>query len=478
MKNKHIFLLTLLIFLAGSITAQTIKAPETKPTPEIKWRHRYDQSLMIKLYLSDVEPVKGEGRQVKTKDSDAASKVWLDFAQTLEVIKKIDNLTLGIPKIVYLVGWQYNGHDSKYPAWHEVNPKLKRQEDRTALQSMKWLMKEAYKYNTTVSVHINMFDAYEDSPLWDTYVENDIIARNTDGSLRPGEWGWPVSYTQEWKTGYAQKRIDDICKMLPLKKAGTVHIDAYHTWAPFDKPGDPISPYLGYTAEQETETQEKIFRYWDKKGIDVTSEGMRFLRISAFEGLQPASWWFDPSIKEYLEWPASYYTGGSSNSATGRLFGNSMHGEPQVKKDPENLSGFLHEFCIRTLPWYYLNRLERLEYTKNGTEQQVTFSEGVVSLINDKEFHIKKNGNYLVRDNDVFVPALWMKQPAIIAYSVNGYRDMEWTLPEEWKNVTSVYAEMITINGLVPFKQNIPVNNGTVKLSLQADEGMVITPII
>ena len=54
---------------------------------------------------------------------------------------------------------------------------------------MKWLMSEAFKYNTTVSVHINMFDAYDDSPLWDIYIKNDIIARNTDGSLKRGEWG-------------------------------------------------------------------------------------------------------------------------------------------------------------------------------------------------------------------------------------------------------------------------------------------------
>ena len=122
------------------------------------------------------------------RDKDK-SKVVLDFVQALEIIRKIDNLTLGIPKIIYLVGWQYNGHDSKYPAWGEVNPELKRPQDKTALESMKWLMSEAFKYNTTVSVHINMFDAYDDSPLWDIYIKNDIIARNTDGSLKRGEWG-------------------------------------------------------------------------------------------------------------------------------------------------------------------------------------------------------------------------------------------------------------------------------------------------
>jgi len=50
----------------------------------------------------------------------------------LEVAKKIDTLTLGLPKIACLVGWQYSGHDSKYPSWDVVNERLKRPEDATA----------------------------------------------------------------------------------------------------------------------------------------------------------------------------------------------------------------------------------------------------------------------------------------------------------------------------------------------------------
>ena len=111
---------------------QTVKAPAHYPVPDLKRHHEYHQTLMMKLFLSDVEPEKGEDKQVKIRDK-GKSKVVLDFEQALEIIRKIDNLTLGIPKIIYLVGWQYNGHDSKYPAWGEVNPELKRPQDKTAL---------------------------------------------------------------------------------------------------------------------------------------------------------------------------------------------------------------------------------------------------------------------------------------------------------------------------------------------------------
>ncbi|MDR1330956.1 MAG: endo-alpha-N-acetylgalactosaminidase family protein [Tannerella sp.] len=476
MKN----LLSVIVFIACSCVAQgyaqkTVKAPACTPKPEIERQHAYHQTLTMKLFLAETGAEKGEGAQLKRRDKGEC-KVSLNFEQALEVIRKIDHLTLGIPKIIYLVGWQYDGHDSKYPAWDEVNHRLKRPQDRTALESMKWLMEEAFRYNTTVSVHINMFDAYEDSPLWDTYVENGIIARNADGSLRKGEWGWPISYTQEWKTGFAQQRIDRICAMLPLKKAGTVHIDAFHTWVPLEPEG-PVSPYLGYTVEEETETQRKIYKYWRSKGVDVTSEGMRFLRISAFEGLQPAAWWFSPSVDEYMKWPASYYCGGTTNEPAGLLFGKSMHGEDLVRKDPEGLAGFLRQFCTQTLPWYYLNRLDRQTYSEKKNGREVAFSEGVVTHLDDREYFIRQNGRLLLRNGDVFMPALWMDHPAIIAYSTDGYRQPQhWEFPADWKEVTAVDLFRLTPDGPEPKQEKVAVRNGKLSLALDRDEAVLIAP--
>src|SRR5579872_1800668 len=96
---------------------------------------------------------------------------------------KTDNLTRGMPKIIYLVGWQKGGHDHGYPAWDEVNPRLKRKQDATALESLRWLIREARQFHTTVSLHINMVDAYQQSPLWDEYVKKDIFARDAGGKL-------------------------------------------------------------------------------------------------------------------------------------------------------------------------------------------------------------------------------------------------------------------------------------------------------
>ena len=86
-----------------------------------------------------------------------------------------------------MVGWQYSGHDSKYPSWDVVNERLKRPEDATALDSLKWLIKEAKAYHTTISLHINMIDAFEESPLWSEYLARDIIAKDAAGKPIKGE---------------------------------------------------------------------------------------------------------------------------------------------------------------------------------------------------------------------------------------------------------------------------------------------------
>src|SRR6266481_6485174 len=181
--------------------------------PERPWFHKYDQSLVMKIFLAE------------RTDQGRDCKVHLTLEQALEVIERLDRITCGAPKIVYLVGWQYNGHDSKYPAWGEVNHRLKRAQDTTALESLKWLMREGRKHNIVVSLHINALDAYEDSPLWQEYLEKDIIAKDKSGAPLKGiVWSglqtYPLSYAREWETGCARRRIDGLLQMLPeLKEA-------------------------------------------------------------------------------------------------------------------------------------------------------------------------------------------------------------------------------------------------------------------
>ncbi|KYP15267.1 endo-alpha-N-acetylgalactosaminidase family protein [Flavihumibacter sp. CACIAM 22H1] len=438
----------------------------------------YHQTLTLKLFMSQAL---FDGK-FKRRDN-GKTEVYLNAVQALEQIKKIDALTLGMPKIVYLVGWQYNGHDSKYPAWFEANLALKRKEDSTAIQSIRWLMKEARAYNTSVSLHINMFDAYEDSPLWDAYVKNNIIARKKDGSLLGGEWGYPISYAQEWATGYAQKRIDSLCDLLPIREAGTIHIDAFHTWPPIpyikpdgswgvDLDRKPTSPYLSFTVQDEQEAQQKIYAYWASKGIDVTSEGVDFLRSDAFAEEQSMAWWFN-NRSYYLKWPASTYTGGRDNSEWGRLFGTSMHGEEILKNDPIGLRGFKEQFSTGTAIWYFLNQLNRKFLVESSQKKEVHYAENVVSSLHNNGFRLTQAGVLLAEDKNVLIPAGWINSSSLLAYSADGYEHRTWKLPPGYERFRKLVLYEVSAAGTRKIKETT-VQKGSISLSLVKDQLLLI----
>jgi len=389
--------------------------------PERPWMLPYHQTLIYRIMhcLRD-----GTGKM---------SELFLTFEQALEVIKRVHHLTCGIPQVVYLTGWQFEGHDSKYPSWAEVNRHLKRAEDGTAVQSLRWLMREAQRYNCRVCLHLNMFDAYKDSPLWDEYVQKDIIAKDLDGNPICGNvWSgmdcYHVSYTQEWKHGLAQKRIDGLIEMLPeLKDSATIQIDAFLGARKADQQG-PVSPYLGYTKEQEGATQRKIYRYWRDRGIDVTSEWVLGMRVDHFVGLQP--WAFASSQKDLIaELPNELYC----ISPMGIEF----------RSVPEDSVKLLDQFCLEFIPWYYENNK-----SPKGDQQ-------------------------MIDGTDICMPALWCQEKTIIAYSKEGYDGKTWQLPPDWKDVNRARLSRITFEGHDPVGE-VAVADGRIALNVGEGEALMI----
>ncbi|MBT3273287.1 MAG: hypothetical protein HN368_09045 [Spirochaetales bacterium] len=359
-------------------------------------------------------------------------ELYLTFEQGLEVIKRVFHLTCGVPQIVLLTGWQFEGHDSKYPSWAEVNRHLKRERDATALDSLRWLIREARKYNCLATLHINMFDAYADSPLFQEYVEKDIIAKDLDGSPIIGNvWSdmdcYHVSYTQEWKHGLAQKRIDDLIAMVPeMQENHCLYLDAFLGARKADQQG-PISPYLGYSKTEEARTQRKIFRYWRDRDIDVASEYVNGIRADRFVGLQPHT---AAQVDEIEDLPDELYC---SNPAH---FGFTSVTEPD---------DFLERFCLEFIPWFYKNN-------PNGNGEFRTMSSGT----------------------DICMPALWCEEPTLIAYSKEGYDNKTWRLPPDWQAVDKV---CITEAASKDSKTTIPVVDGVIKLSVGANEALRIRKV-
>jgi hypothetical protein len=423
--------------------------------PEQPYHHQYHQTLVDKIFLC-MKSDPGTGSPVR---------VSCNFSQALERIQKIDNMTRGIPKIMYLVGWQFEGHDSKYPAWSEVNHHLKRPEDKTPLDSLLWLMEEGYKYNTTVSLHINMNDAYENSPFWNIFKEKGTIIRK--GGVWGGEQCYLISHVKEWEAGLAQKRIDDLVEMLPLKKAGTIHVDAF--WM------------VDEDREAELSAMRKIIRYWRSKGIDFTTEGIVHPDLdNGFFGLVPMVWHINNAgwkreneftEEAYMAMPASLFCGGADHSQRALLFGTNMIGEGIPNS---RINQYLPQFCLKTLPWQYLNHYHRNKLI-NDSVKEVQFSDGLISRVAEGKPFIRHN-DVIIRDgNDLFIPALW-KDKEIIAFSAQGYHKRSWKLPSSWHKSGKISLHEITGDGL-KFLQEIPIVGDTVELSLESNQACSLIPV-
>jgi hypothetical protein len=445
--------------------------------PERPWLHDYSRALVMKTSLA------------KPNKDHSASEVLLTFSDMMEIIRQIDQMTPGLPKINYLVGWQYQGHDSKYPAWHEVNEALKTAGDKSALESLLRLFDEGFKYNTTVSLHINMYDAYISSPLWQTYCANGLIALEEGGLMIKGGvynglQAYAVSYKNEWDSGFAKKRIDELCAMIPLVRAGTVHIDAFHCHADAGH---------GYTMVEAVEARNKIFRYWRNLGIDVTSEFLyneaphRRDALQKHEhliGLMPHAYHLSQTLNSYLHRPASLISG--MNTARPYLvegipleglFGDSVDAEGIIRQHyPVWQLPFFTGFMEKSLKQLYLNSLERLGAEIRQDNVTVQFSNGVETAL--KGIPLSRNGISMENENGLFIPAEWIGKGAAIVYSRDG-KSCQWDASGimDWKNNAKVCIRGLSVSGLAAAAEDQVLENGTLELKLPPHSAVVVNPI-
>lgn len=141
----------------------------------------------------------------------------------------------------------------------------------------------------------------------------------------------------------------------------------------------------------------------------------------------------------------------------------------------KEVNNFRKPFCLQTLPWFFLNRFDRLRLEHNGENRKVYFNDGVASQVENGRRTIHHGSRLLVDGNDVFLPALWRLHREIIAYSADGYNDRTWTLPPDWRDVAKADIYQISKDGL-SFLKIITVQQTIITLSLYADEMVAIVP--
>lgn len=450
--------------------------------PESPYNHQYNRSMMMKFMMA-------------TPSTDGNSSiVRMTYAEALENIRKIDNITQGIDKIIYLVGVTNNGFDNGYPTLSVLNEALKRPEDANARESLRWLQEEARKYHTTVSVHLVFNDAYRNSTDWNTYLRNDLLCRDTDGSLSEfpplqGQKRYRVNLVKEWEKGYLQQRIKDVTALCNLTEVGTVHVDAFFP---------PVSPYHGVTKEDSERVMRQVIRYWRDLGVDVTGEfysnasgGEDQSRIDPMFGLQAAAWWNDlpfearcqKGFTPALAWGGMSGWCGTYYDDAGFLLGDNMHGEETLAIADENQrwEQFKHDFCTTTLPAMLLGDLEVESYSLHQDGKSTVRYNHEVSCEFDDNTRIGKiwyeNGRVVARDgNDLFFMMTWGEGSPIL-YSEKGYDNRTWPLAAHLSGHTAFKVYDVTPDGLQEREGRLEVSDGAVTLSMQPREMLLLRPV-
>lgn len=463
--SRRMFLGSLAASAAAGWAVKARLFAEEAPPAAVKtaFRHTYSQCLAYKIFCAD---------------KAHPDQNLVAFEEVLRFIRVIHDITDGLEQVVYLVGWQFDGHDSKYPAWSEVNARLKRPQDPDARASFCWLAAEAQKYNAFVSVHINMSDAYESSPLWGEYRKHGLIVLGPEGQpYKAGVWGGEQSYlvdkVKEWKSGHAKKRIDALVELLPfLKASGSVHIDAF-----------------GLIGQNEDLRQAVygIFDCWRGLGIDVTTEYFDFELV----GRLPMVYHLNLSEESRIKYPASVVCGGGDGCnqrlrrtdegwahlpEAGCLYeeawGVSIDGDLGVG----GLSGIVGKLCTRTLPWTFLNRHRALSYENGADVYRVRFDGGVETAVrkSDRRLTLREGGRTLVDGGDVFMPALWTKGGEWFVYSRDG-GTRTWPAPEAWKGKPEVHAFALSDDGRAPATV-MPLRDGSLTVQLNPGQAFALVP--
>lgn len=434
----------------------------------LDFNYDYSRCMVMKLGMAHPE------KKIPNK-----SHILLSFDEALECIKKIDNITQGITKIYYLVGWQYLGHDDKYPDFFEVNEELKRPNDKTAYDSFKRFCNEAKKYHSVISVHINFNDAYDNAPSFNEFAKANALIRKKNGKIDPIEnynskKCYKTCLKTYWESGLFKKMFDRFVDTFPfIAEAGTIHVDNFQCYKNY-------APYVSIKEMQNA--RREMIKYVHSKGIDITSEftykesenlpnkpifGLPRDHFSKYKydtlGLIPLSWWcYRLTTKELTNIPPQVYCGGEfrEKKYNKLLYGN-MHGEDIVTKDNTKWAEeFIHRFATYQVPCHHLNTHKRIQINGRGNNLICKFDDGIISYAKGEK--ITRNNKVIKDGNTLFLPFIH-KENTYIAYSEKG--DIrQWDLFDNNYEKAEIYQ--ISENGN-KFIKETEIENSKIKLDLE-----------
>lgn len=364
-----------------------------------------DYQLDLKQHLPDPDPLYRDATWYKIYLGNSG-RVDTTYAEALELIARISRMISGARQIVYLVGYQGEGHDSDYPTLHRLNP------GPGTPKELAGLIKAAREqYNAVVSLHINLDDAYREHIGWDP----EIISRRPDGDLFKWECfnnkqSYHINHTADVAAGKVFRRLELLLQAVPLKD--TIHIDAFRntnfSWQPDCFTGPLEELYSG---------QMPILNYLRERGIDPTTEsynGMTIEMAGVFSAVLHNSGLLPLLYQNKL------YGGGQGDHPVALVRGSSLNSDYTRQNLDREDTTVLDEIALSSLLYRYFQRRDMIEFRVRDNEREAyaRFSDGTTAIGRSWPASLDvRSGDILVADLDTrFVPL----DNVILAWSRQG----------------------------------------------------------
>ena len=387
------------------------------------------------------------------------------FADVLRRGKRMYHLTDGFPQVVYMVGWQYQGHDTGYPHVLEVNPRV------GTLDQLRACIEEGRAYNAVISLHDNYDDAYLSSPWYDP----EIVARDETGGPYKG-WIWTgglshiISMKRYLRSGKAAERVRQTIERFGIRQS--YHLDVLSSEVirhDFGPDGGAADDCLAW--------RRKLIAEFNRYGVDVTSETLThpFADVLGFAYSTRDDFGRDLLFtgERYIPLAGMVYHGVIPYNAGGTRYDDILRGlllggggkyddvRDRVTADE------LRVFYLQTLPMSLLSgkRIRDVQERADGVRVVYDEDSAVTVCPADGTFEVVCGGRTVARDGGVFAPGI---RPGVyLAYACRVGRYV-WELPAQWDPARPVRAVSLTEDGEgapVPVR----ITDGQVELELAAD---------
>ena len=364
------------------------------------------------------------------------------FADTLQIVRAVAKVTGNAKQRVTLVGWQFTGHDTGYPALNQVN------ERAGGAAALRKLVKDAAQYNANIEYHINLDDAYPNNPLFDP----SVLQFNREG--KPYVWSYQfdggppdyrISLTKQFRSGYFQHRIESFLHTVPV--SGGVRLDTFRNCDISVGPGEDIGMV------SETVYGAKILDWFTEHGIVPLTEGPVDAWYGKLEGVQHRFVISDPFHLMMMQ--GKLYGGGKSTEGAGQALGWSMN-LGYASRDTTALGGAHFDKYKQAdiADMYYLGNLTQSYLLKKNLIWLGTEKVGEKQVVKDGKTVTAPRNNYIARFSDGTVSTVlddgsWtvvdhdfksvdggrrvlpIGDDEIVLYSVDG-GSIDWTLPGQW----------------------------------------------